>query len=75
MSLTPTMFSKVGEALYGPCWRIELAGALKVSERTVRRWQNGSTIPEGIGADLAALCRKRSVEIARIANQLDKEGA
>ena len=38
--MTPAQFSKVGEALYGPCWRLPLSVALKVGERTVRRWQH-----------------------------------
>ncbi len=69
--MTPALFAKVGEALYGPSWRNALADALRVAERTVRRWQDGtSTIPDGIRDDLAKLCRKHSVDLAKLADQL-----
>ena len=72
MALTPAMFSKVGEALFGPSWRIELSVALDVSERTVRRWQIPCTaIPDGIAGDLAVLCRKHSKRLDALAYQLE----
>lgn len=71
--MTPALFSKIGEALYGPSWRNALADALGVAERTVRRWQDGaSEIPDGVRADLAKLCRKHSAELAKIADQLER---
>lgn len=70
--MTPTLFSKIGEALYGPSWRNALADALGVAERTVRRWQDGtSAIPDGIKGELVKLCRKHSAELAKIADQLE----
>ncbi len=69
--MTPALFAKVGEALYGPSWRNALADALGVAERTVRRWQDGtSAIPDGIRGDLEKLCRKHSVDLAKLADQL-----
>ena len=69
--MTPALFNKIGEALYGPSWRNALADALGVAERTVRRWQDGtSAIPDGIRDDLAKLCRKHSVDLAKLAEQL-----
>ena len=71
--MTPAVFAKVGEALYGPSWRARLSEALKVAERTVRRWEHGeSAIPDGIGRDLAALCRKHSAELSKLADQLER---
>lgn len=72
--MTPTRFSQIGTMLYGSAWRDPLARALKVSERTVRRWADGdSPIPEGIAVDLAALCRKKSDCLARTATALNGE--
>lgn len=72
MKSTPETFAKAGEALYGPSWRVRLSEALEVAERTVRRWEHGeSAIPDGIWRDLAGLCRKHSVELAKLADRLD----
>lgn len=69
--MTPAFFAKVGTALYGPSWRAALAKALNVAERTVRRWEHDeSGIPDGVGDDLARLCRKRSAELAKLADQI-----
>jgi len=71
--MTPALFSKIGEALYGPSWRARLGEALTVSERTIRRWQDGTvSIPDGVRFDLADLCRKHSAELAKLADQLDR---
>ena len=70
MTVTPAMFSKVGEALYGPSWRLALSKALGVGERTVRRWQNGGVIPDGIALDLANLCHKHAEILTNFAEDL-----
>lgn len=70
--MTPTQFAKIGEALYGPSWRTALADALKVGERTVRRWEKGdSPIPDGLIADLAALCLAQAEALKKIAERLE----
>lgn len=72
--MKPELFNKIGEALYGPSWRNALADALGVAERTVRRWQDGtSAIPDGIKGELAKLCRKHSAELSKIADQLERD--
>lgn len=49
-----------GEALYGPRFQRELAQALGVNERTMRRWVAGDTTPpESVLDDLKALVRER----------------
>ena len=49
-----------GEALYGPRFQRELAEALGVNERTMRRWVAGDTSPpESVLDDLKALARER----------------
>jgi len=49
-----------GKALYGPRFQRELAEALGVNERTMRRWVAGDTSPpESVLEDLKALARER----------------
>jgi hypothetical protein len=51
----------VGTALYGSRWQSELARALEVSDRTVRRWAAGQEIPRpGVYRDLLHLVRERA---------------
>jgi hypothetical protein len=40
-----TGLEQVGPALYGPRWQVELARALGVSDRTVRRWAVSGDLP------------------------------
>jgi DNA-binding transcriptional regulator YiaG len=49
----------IGEALYGPRWRTELARALGVAERTVRRWEAAGELPEGYRPEVRDLVQKR----------------
>ena len=70
--LTPVMFNKVGEALFGPSWRTALAAALGVGERTVRRWQQpDANIPAGVMPDLVKLCREHAAELIGYADKFD----
>lgn len=70
--MTPKKFAEIGEALYGPSWRIRLSQELEVSERTVRRWQDGtSEIPEGVAGDLAKICRRQAIALMKMAEGLD----
>jgi len=49
-----------GEALYGPRFQRELAEALGVNERTMRRWVAEDTSPpESVLDDLKALAQER----------------
>lgn len=49
-----------GEALYGPRFQRELATALNVNERTMRRWIAGDTSPpDSVLYDLKRLVRDR----------------
>lgn len=72
MKLTPAFFTKIGEALFGPSWRKPLATSINVAERTVRRWQvSGAAIPDGVGPDLAVLCRARASSLVEIAEKIE----
>lgn len=54
--LQPSTLVMIGEALFGSRWQSELARALDVSDRTVRRWVAGATdLPPGVAMDLLRL--------------------
>jgi transcriptional regulator with XRE-family HTH domain len=70
--LPPELLKAIGEALFGARWHAELAGALGVSDRTLRRWAAGQAdIPAGIARDLAQIVRRRRTELDRALEQLD----
>lgn len=74
--MTPDLLRSTGEALYGPRWQSELARALCISDRTVRRWLAGTVpIPPGLTRDLEVLCNKRIREIRDAADSLKKRAA
>lgn len=45
----------VGEALFGPRWQSELARALGISDRHMRRWVQAGEIPESYQGKVRAL--------------------
>lgn len=70
-----SVLSECGEALYGPHWKTELAGALDISERTVRRWYAGTQeIPQGAYADLLRLTQERAGLLDSLAGRLRELG-
>ena len=67
-----TLLSEAGRALYGDQWQSDLARALDVDPRTVRRWASGSTTPrKGVYADLQGLCNARMEEIKDICKRIE----
>ena len=59
---------KYGEALFGPRFQRELAEALRVNERTMRRWVAGDTSPpDSVLDDLKALVRARIALLRKLA--------
>jgi len=62
---------QIGEALYGPRFQRELAAALDVNERTMRRWVAGtSEPPESLQADLLHLVLTRRANLDTIIRRL-----
>ncbi len=62
----------IGRALYGVQWQTDLARALDVNERTIRRWYSGANqMPVGAYADLRRLCLARSKELAALATRIE----
>lgn len=54
------LLRQCGKALYGDRWQRELAIALGVADRTVRRWIAGdNSIPAGVYGDLQQIIRQR----------------
>ena len=60
-----------GKALYGPRFQRELAEALGVNERTMRRWVAGDfEPPDSLKADLLRLLKKRRAELTGLINSI-----
>lgn len=52
-----------GEALYGSRWQTDLAAALDVSDRQVRRWAAGAPIPRGVWIDIMRTMQERAAAL------------
>lgn len=65
------MLSETGEALFGPRWQTEVAKALNVADRTIRRWiSEPDTMPPSVAGDLRRLCDERIARITAIRDRL-----
>lgn len=65
---------ETGEALYGPRWQTELARALNVSDRTMRRWvADAGELPPGVIIDLLRICMERAAAINAVIDRLQAE--
>jgi hypothetical protein len=74
--MSSRLLKRVGEALYGPRWQTEVARDLDVSDRTVRRWVDGSyDVPDGVYVDLLALCQERAAELDDLIEMLPRAAA
>ena len=72
--MTPETLRDVGAMLFGSLWQTDLAEALGVSDRTVRRWVSGETgIPPAVWLEIASLCEERSGYLTEWAVFLKKE--
>ncbi len=73
MRLTSFTLCKAGVALYGEQWRSELARALGVTDRTVRRWAHDEySIPDDARERIIELCRARTKMIDAVMRRLGK---
>jgi hypothetical protein len=65
------LFRRVGEALFGSRWQTDLAGALNLSDRTVRRLAAGThEAGEGLRDDLRKLVSARRKLLAEVEREL-----
>lgn len=73
--ISPELFCRIGQQLYGQGWRQAIADALDVADRTVQRWASGSKeIPLGVRDDLIDLMVDREAEIfTRLIDELSGE--
>lgn len=66
-NMTHKNLEQIGSALYGPRWQSELARALGVNDRTVRRWVSGETpLPDSVLVELRALVAARIEALRRL---------
>jgi hypothetical protein len=73
MRLTSFTLRKAGFALYGEQWQSELARALRVTDRTIRRWaQDEYSIPEEAREGIAELCQARVRMLNAVMRRLEK---
>lgn len=61
--MTPTDLRMIGECLYGELWQSQLARALGISDRTMRRWAIGKGAPEAHAKTMLALLAQRRAAI------------
>jgi hypothetical protein len=65
--MAPDRLRKFGELLFGIRWQTELAKALAVSDRTVRRWLSGDMqVPTGVDEELKIMLVKRRAAIEEV---------
>jgi plasmid maintenance system antidote protein VapI len=73
MRLTSFTLRKAGFALYGEQWRSELARALGVTDRTVRRWVHDEySIPDDARDRIMELCGQRVEMLNAVMRRLEK---
>jgi hypothetical protein len=69
------LLAEAGEALYGPRWQSDLARALDVNDRTVRRWASGAVdMPSGVYLDLLRLTQERASALDGLGPRLREAG-
>lgn len=74
MNNTSSFLAECGESLFGQKWRVDLAQALGVSERTVRRWAAGSSpVPGDVWLEINSLLSSRAKRLREMAALLLKQ--
>lgn len=68
------LLAQCGEAMWGPRWQSDLAEAVGVSDRTVRRWVAGERIPPGVFMDLIRLAVERAAYLDQLADEMRSVG-
>jgi len=69
--MTTDLLREVGEALYGSRWQSDLARALGVTDRTVRRWAAGEWQPAPAAWDaIIDLLKARGKAMAMLRRKL-----
>jgi hypothetical protein len=68
------LLPRVGEAMWGARWQSDMAEALTISDRTVRRWVAGERIPSGVWLDLMRLMQERSFVLDGLTDEAKEVG-
>lgn len=65
------VLSRAGNALYGQLWQSDMARAIGVSDRTVRRWVAGkSAVPASAWSAIVALMQRRAEALTDLAREI-----
>lgn len=66
--MSPQLFKKAGQALFGISWAIDMGEALEINTRTILRWAKGdmSPIPEPVCQRVLSLLKARGKELERL---------
>ena len=71
--MTPALLREAGEALYGPLWQSELARAVGVADRTVRRWlASQRPVPASLRETLREMLTERGKAVAAVRRKLPR---
>jgi hypothetical protein len=66
------LLAEIGLLLYGPRWQTDLARALGISDRTMRRWAaSRAAVPPGAWRDLYHRVENRAVEVDRMKYRME----
>lgn len=57
--MSADLLRRVGEALYGPRWKSDMARALGVTYRTLQRWCVEGSCPDPVFSKLRVIVRAR----------------
>lgn len=69
------LISDIGRSLWGDRWQTDMARAIGVSDRTVRRWVDGSAEPAvGVYIDLLRLVIERASDLDDLIDRIKREG-
>lgn len=60
------LLAVIGELLYGTRWQADMADALGVSRRAIRRWLAEGDIPKGVWDDLHAMLLERQARLGAL---------
>ena len=68
--MTPTTLNRVGTALYGQQWQCQLARAIGVNPRTLRRWLSQEMPIPDLRAELREIVRDRQQTLLETLEEL-----
>ena len=76
VTMSDNLITRAGKALYGEQWQSELARALGVDARTVRRWAVDEATPRpGVYVDLLREATERLDDLELLVEELKRHGS